>query len=70
MFASGELKSKEDQGWYWMTYDQCHANMNKIRDILRNHAWHICALSDGKVAGPGYNYDYQRWDKGLAHGCG
>ena len=64
MFSESELRSKEQEGYIWMTYDQCQANMDKVKNILSDYDWQICALKDGKVCGPGYNYDSQRWDKG------
>ena len=60
--------SIEDE-WRWASVDDVKAHRTSVEAVLCDNTWYICALMDGKVAGPGYQYEvqYGGHDDDLGH---
>ena len=41
--------------------------MDKVEEALCGKEWYICALTDGSVSGPGYNYSISHDVKEYGH---
>ena len=46
---------------------EVEANMGQVQEALSGLDWHICALVDGTVAGPGYGHKIKHEVKKLGH---
>jgi len=45
------------QGWERLNYQEAQPILNQLKSILDE--WSIVAYAQGKIAGPGYNYEQQ-----------
>ena len=60
--------AEETQGhWRMARIGDVKANEEKVHEVLADREWHICALVDGSVSGPGYGYEIGEEVKELGH---
>ena len=59
-FQMVKFDTKIDKNWRVASIKDVQAHMDEIKDVLASQEWAICALTDGCVKGPGYNYEIER----------
>lgn len=66
-FKVVDIHTSVDAQWRLATTFDCETHMNKIKTVLADKTWHICALEDGNIGGPGYNYGIRFDSQELGH---
>ena len=59
-FQIVDFSTKLDKTWRVASIKDVQAHMDDVKELLELHEWAICALSDGCVKGPGYNFEIGR----------
>ena len=54
-------------GWKLADISTVQTNMEEVQRVLEDKTWHICALSDGRVGGPGYSFEIKHEVEELGH---
>jgi len=66
-FQVVEYEAEHEPGWKYARVGDVYCHMDQVKDIMADLEWHICALSNGTVAGPGYNFEITGDVKALGH---
>ena len=55
-----DFNTKIDKNWRVASIKDVQEHMEEIKEVLELHEWAICALTDGCIKGPGYDYEIER----------
>lgn len=66
-FDVAEYNCCGEGGWRMARIGEVRADMDKVKDVLCDKEWHICALVDGSVSGPGYSHEICEECKEMGH---
>merc|ERR1712226_572577 len=67
-FDVADYKCCDEAGWRWARLGEVRANLDKVKETLRDKEWHICCLLEGwSISGPGYDFKYSMECKEPKH---